>query len=128
MRAVLMSMKKEWWEKMLTGEKTLEVRRSAPRSKDGREFQWPLTVLVYVSGTGGVQGQFTCPGWVKTNRPEMLVERSCVPLEDLQAYAKGGILCGWFVERVRKYDLPRTLGGYGVKRAPMSWQYIDIPF
>ena len=51
MRAVLMSMKPEWWEKILSGEKTLEIRKSAPQSKDGRAFRWPLTVLVYVSGT-----------------------------------------------------------------------------
>ena len=64
MRAVLMSMKPEWWEKILSGEKTLEIRKSAPQSKDGRAFRWPLTVLVYVSGTGAVQGKFTCWGWV----------------------------------------------------------------
>ena len=62
MRAVLMSMKPEWWEKILSGEKTLEIRKSAPQSKDGRAFRWPLTVLVYVSGTGAVQGKFTCWG------------------------------------------------------------------
>ena len=67
MRAVLMSMKPEWWEKILSGEKTLEIRKSAPQSKDGRAFRWPLTVLVYVSGTGAVQGKFTCWGWVRTN-------------------------------------------------------------
>ena len=58
MRAVLMSMKPEWWEKILSGEKTLAV------ATDGRAFRWPLTVLVYVSGTGAVQGKFTCWGWV----------------------------------------------------------------
>ena len=68
MRAVLMSMKPEWWEKILSGEKTLEIRKSAPQSKDGRAFRWPLTVLVYVSGTGAVQGKFTCWG-VGQNQP-----------------------------------------------------------
>ena len=76
MRAVIMSMKPEWWEKILSGEKTLEIRKSAPQSKDGRAFRWPLTVLVYVSGTGAMQGKFTCWGWVKTNLLEMLMERS----------------------------------------------------
>ena len=84
MKAVLMSVKPEWWEKILSGEKTLEIRKSAPQSKDGRAFRWPLTVLVYVSGTGSVQGEFTCPGWVKTNLLEILVERSGVKLEDVK--------------------------------------------
>ena len=128
MRAVLMSMKPEWWEKILSGEKTLEIRKSAPQNKDGRAFRWPLIVLVYVSGTGAVQGEFTCPGWVQTNLLEMLVFGSGVKLEDLQAYAKGGSLYGWLVEKPKKYYIPHTLEDFGVKKPPMSWQYVDIPF
>lgn len=128
MKAVLASVKQEWWEKILSGEKGLEIRKSAPQSKDGRAFRWPLTVLVYVSGTGSVQGEFTCPGWVKTNLPEMLVERSGVKLEDLRTYAKGGSLYGWVVKNPKKYYVPHTLEDFGVKRPPMSWQYVEIPF
>lgn len=61
MTAVLLSIKPEWWEKILSGEKTLEIRKTHPR-KDS--IEWPVTVLVYVSGTGAVQGQFRCPGEV----------------------------------------------------------------
>ena len=127
MRAVLMSMKPEWWEKILSGEKTLEIRKSAPQSKDGRAFRWPLTVLVYVSGTGEVQGQFICPGWVKTNLLEMLVDQSCVPLEDLRAYAKGGSLYGWVVQNPEKFDEPAQLAELGLERPPVSWCYVEIP-
>ena len=59
MLAVLMSMKPKWWEKILAGEKLLEIRKTHPQSE---ELYWPITVLVYVSGTGAVQGQFICPG------------------------------------------------------------------
>lgn len=59
MLAVLMSMKPEWWEKILAGEKTLEIRKTHPQNE---RLEWPVTVLVYVSGTGAVQGQFLCPG------------------------------------------------------------------
>lgn len=127
MKAVLASVKPEWWEKILSGEKTLEIRKSAPQSKDGRAFRWPLTVLVYVSGTGEVQGQFICPGWVKTNLLEMLVERSGVKLEDLRTYAKGGSLYGWLVENPEKYDAPSPLAEFGLNAQPMSWRYVEIP-
>lgn len=126
MRAVLMSMKPEWWEKILSGEKTLEIRKSAPQSKDGRAFRWPLTVLVYVSGTGAVQGQFVCPGWVKTSLLEMLVDRSRVKLEDLRTYAKGGSLYGWLVVNLEKYDTPSPLAEFGLNAPPMSWRYVEI--
>ena len=53
MLAVLMSMKPEWWEKILAGEKTLEIRKTHPQNE---RLEWPVTVLVYVSGTGAVTG------------------------------------------------------------------------
>lgn len=126
MKAVLMSIRPEWWEKILSGEKTLEIRRSAPASKDGRKFKWPLTVLVYVSGTGAIQGRFTCPGWIKTNLLHTMVARSGVELKDLETYARGGSLYGWAVEAPKRYDVPRKLEEFGVSRPPMSWQYVEV--
>lgn len=127
MKAILASVKPEWWEKILAGEKDLEIRKSAPQSKDGRKFTWPLTVLVYVSGTGAIQGQFTCPGWIKTNYLQMLVDQSRVPLEDLRKYAKGGSLYGWMVQNPEKFDEPARLAELGLERPPMSWCYVEIP-
>lgn len=135
MKAVLMSVKPKWWEKILSGEKTMEIRKSAPQDKGGRVFRWPLTVLVYVSGTGAVQGQFTCTGWARTGAPDTcvdkilwdtLVERSGVKLEDLRAYAKGGNLYGWVVKNPHKYDTPSPLAEFGLNHPPMSWQYVEI--
>ena len=87
MRAVLLSIKPEWWEKILAGEKDLEIRKTAPRAGAGGAEPWPLLVLAYVSGTGAVLGQFLCMGWVKSNCFRYLASRSCVPAEDLEKYA-----------------------------------------
>ena len=57
MKAVLLSLKPEWWEKILTGEKDMEIRKTAPQGGAGEPEPWPVLVLVYVSGTGGVQGK-----------------------------------------------------------------------
>ena len=103
------------------------IRKSAPQSKDGRAFRWPLTVLVYVSGTGAVQGKFTCWGWVKTNLLEMLVERSGVSMEALRAYAKGGSLYGWVIQSPEKFNTPSPLAEFGLTSPPMSWRYVEIP-
>ena len=46
MLAVLMSMKPEWWEKILAGDKVLGIRTTHPQSRDDAELEWPLTVLV----------------------------------------------------------------------------------
>lgn len=103
MLAVLMSMKPEWWEKILDGEKTLEIRKTHPQNE---RLEWPVTVLVYVSGTGAVQGQFLCPGEVSYRTMQDLEKMSCVPREDLLKYAKGRRLSGWIVQSPEKFDAP----------------------
>ena len=35
MKAVLLSLKPEWWEKILTGEKDMEIRKTAPQGGAG---------------------------------------------------------------------------------------------
>ena len=127
MKAVLMSMKREWWEKILSGEKRLEIRKTAPTGGAGEPEPWPLLVLVYVSGTGAVQGQFLCNGWVKTNLLRYLAGASCVPEADLEKYAAGKSLCGWIVSAPEAYDTPSPLAEFGLERPPMSWQYVEIP-
>lgn len=127
MTAVLLSIKPEWWEKILSGEKTMEIRKTAPSTKRNAEMEWPLTVFVYVSGTGGVQGKFSCGGYVKTNLFKMLVERSCVPIRDLYAYAGGKQLCAWLISEPEKFDTPSPLAEFGLTHSPVSWQYIEIP-
>lgn len=127
MKAVLMSMKPKWWEKILSGEKSLEIRKTAPEGGAGEPEPWPLLVLVYVSGTGEVQGQFWCNGWVRTNLLSYFVDQSCVPLHDLEEYADGKSLCGWIVKDPEKYDEPSPLAEFGLSRPPMSWQYVEIP-
>lgn len=127
MLAVIMSMKPEWWEKIQTGEKTLEIRKSAPKHENNPAIEWPMLVLVYVSGTGAVQGQFICQGWIKTNLLENLEKRSCVPLDELREYANRKSLYGWMISSVEKYETPEPLAEFGISRPPMSWQYIELP-
>ena len=124
MLAVLMSMKPEWWKKILTGDKVLEIRKTHP--KDER-LEWPVTVLVYVSGTGTVQGQFLCPGEVSYRTVQDLEEMSCVQQEDLLKYARGKRLSGWLVRAPEQFDTPCHLAEFGLDRPPMSWQYVEIP-
>lgn len=129
MKAVLMSMKPEWWEKIKSGEKTLEIRKNHPTAGAGETGLWPLLVLVYISGTGEVRGQFMCNGWVKTNFLPYLSGPSCVSLEQLEEYAggPGKSLCGWIVTEAQEYTTPSLLAEFGLNRPPMSWQYVEVP-
>ena len=98
-----------------------------PLDPQNERLEWPVTVLVYVSGTGAVQGQFLCPGEVSYRTMQDLEEMSCVPREDLLKYAKGRRLSGWIVQSPEKFDAPSPLAEFGLDRPPMSWQYVEIP-
>ena len=107
----------------------MEIRKTAPQGGAGEPDPWPMLVLVYVSGTGGVQGKFHCPGYVKTNLLAGLQRRACIPMGDLVDYAggPGKSVCAWIVENPEKFDEQRPLAEFGLTRPPMSWQYIEIP-
>jgi predicted transcriptional regulator len=85
-------------------------------------------VFVYVSGTGAVQGEFTCPGCIGTNLVQILEKQSCVSLEDLKRYAGGKSIYGWIVKSPKKYDRPKPLSEFYLSGPPVSWQYIDLLF
>ena len=74
---VILSLHERWWKKMLAGEKILEIRKTAPAKKD-REYR----VIVYVTGGGGVCGEFICTDFMKIKIfPELLEthrEQSCL--------------------------------------------------
>ena len=50
MRAALMSIKPEWWEKILAGEKTMEIRKTAPQGGAGEPDPVSYT---HLHGAGG---------------------------------------------------------------------------
>lgn len=126
MKAVLLSIKPEWWAKILSEEKTLEIRKTAPMAflHQTSVLNKPFTVYVYVSGTGQVCGKFTCPGWFSTGNMWEISGPSCVPAADLHRYAGAKReVVAWKVQDPEAF-LPVPLSAFGVKRAPMSWQYI----
>lgn len=58
-KVVLLSIKKQWLDKILAGEKTIEVRKTRPW-----EFEYPFTVLCYETkkegGSGKIVAAFVC--------------------------------------------------------------------
>lgn len=121
MPVVILSLHQKWWQKMVTGEKILELRKTKPRCAA------PFRVLVYVTGGVGVVGEFVCPEVLEIKNFREAEGKSMVPARDIYNYAAGSRkkVYGWEVSAVREYEKPLTLAALGVKRAPQSWQYID---
>lgn len=54
MKAVLISIRPEWCEKIINGKKTIEVRKTRPKMNP------PFKCYIYKCGNGKVIGEFLC--------------------------------------------------------------------
>ena len=139
-RDVLMSLNPQWFVPIMQGKKTIEVRKRAPLQEH------PYKVYLYCTKggdgvfrfeangqfepylmNGTVCGEFTCvstteytPPWGKVPGGTYL---SAKQLYEYQGTAEK--LCFMAIQNPILYDEPLSLTDFGLKRAPMSWQYVE---
>ena len=143
MKAILMSIKPKWCELIFGGEKTIEVRKTAPKLKP------PFKVYMYETqgatvtpwvdedghfifkGRGQVVGEFVCDSVVtmicakidvKKCRALQKCERysagTCLTAKELYEYSKGDWFYGWHITNPKRYDTPKELNEF---RKPDVW-------
>lgn len=141
-KAVLISIHPRWCEKIASGEKTIEVRKTRPK------LNTPFRVYIYCTlpkyphedfiatdypkpqfyGGGKVIGEFICdriceletrsPGgsyYVKgEDQPTTndVARQSCLTLGDMRAYLKSKTGYGLHISRVKIYDAPKELSEF----------------
>jgi predicted transcriptional regulator len=142
MKSVLISIRPEWVEKIVNGEKTIEVRKSAPKelpfkayiycTKDrknllpiehGKVLQkvnfWENTDAYY--GFGRVIGEFICDKvdeytfshYEAEYRVTHVEQKAmCLNQPELIRYGKGKTLYGWHISDLKIYDKPKELNEF----------------
>lgn len=126
MRTVLISIKEKFWRLILSGEKSLEIRKARPKN-----IEYPFRVVCYISGRG-ILGAFICDGIIKTNDYPRLAEDGRLSLGEVFEYANGitgntnNCLYGWHVEEGTpvEFDSALRIETAGLRRPPQSWCYI----
>ena len=154
-KAVMLSIRPKWVEKIANGEKTIEVRKTRPK------LQTPFKCYIYCTqpkyphedfiltdypkpqfyGGGKVIGEFTCDQfWIGTphNTNPLFCMAACMDGFDTEKYAKGKTLYGWHISDLRIYDTPKELSEFTglrdtkfgaapheIKRPPQSWCYVE---
>lgn len=133
-RKVVLSIHKNFLDKILAGEKTIEVRRSFPK-----KLPLPFTILFYETGNGGgtkrIRAKATCNGFdllhiADFQREQMetlkaFSQKSCLSHAALSEYiGQRQVLFGWRLENIVPLD--SDLDEVGVRRAPQSWCYTYI--
>lgn len=154
-KAVLISIRPEWVEKIANGEKTLELRKTEPK------LETPFKVYIYctagnlsckvssgifcnISGGRLVVGEFVCDrigiiwggGYLKM--PESAFAGSCLNMYQIDTYLDGKDGHSWHISNLKIYDVPKPLSkfkglrktkfGYvpvEIKRPPQSWCYVE---
>ena len=150
-RAVLISIRPKWCEKIADGEKTIEVRKTRPK------LETPFRCYIYrtkgiiphiINGKwvkievgGTVVGEFVCDKIYElaplNHAPDDVEQMACLTREEIVQYLRG-IGYGWHISNLRIYDHPRDLWEfivlrktkYGlapvpITRPPQSWQYVE---
>lgn len=125
-KSVLISIRPKWCEKIASGEKTIEVRKTKPK------LETPFKCYIYctkdgdlrrlVGSRGKVIGEFTCDRVdliVPTTEPygiydidDDYVLQTCLENGALWDYGHGQPLYGWHISDLKIYDTPRALSDF----------------
>ncbi|HIZ42262.1 MAG TPA: ASCH domain-containing protein [Candidatus Gemmiger excrementigallinarum] len=140
MNYILMSIRTRYAALILSGKKTLEIRKTAPK---GLREDCEITVLLYESkregGRGVIVGSFVCRSIRLVTEAEVreVCRRACLNHDELLAYAErpqripgagnstptpGGRVYAWSVENPVTFEKPLLLRDVGVSCPPQSWR------
>lgn len=140
-KAVLISIRPKWCEKIINGEKTIEVRKTRPKMKT------PFKCYIYCTrdkhlafmqnqagtnliacmdvdaaipvggaiGNGKVIGEFTCDRIYElaplNHAPDDVEQQACLTREEIVRYLKG-VGYGWHISDLKIYDTPKELSEF----------------
>lgn len=134
MKSVLISIQPKWCEKICNGEKTIEVRRSAPKEvpfkcyiyeTKGQYVKFTHGALTkYGYGRGKVIGEFICDKIDKFNLPypayfnevpqevKDLIKSACLTMTETHHYLGQKAGYCWHISDLKIYDKPRELSEF----------------
>lgn len=135
-KAVLISIRPEWCEKIINGRKTIEVRKTRPK------MDTPFKCYIYKCGNGKVVGEFLCDQIININGagriPSDVARPTCLEPAELHRYLGAATGFGWRISDLRVYDHPRDLWEFTglrqtkfglapgpITRPPQSWRYVE---
>ena len=149
-KAVLISIRPEWCQKIMDGQKTIEVRKTRPKMNP------PFKCYIYKCGSGKVIGEFLCNKIIEDRtygHNEEFYRAACMSACDVAAYAMQSPMYGWHISNLKIYDHPREMSsfrgackndwwcescamysersgtcrnaGLQITRPPQSWRYVE---
>lgn len=130
-KAVLISIRPKWCEKIISGEKTIEVRKNRPK------LETPFKCYIYKTlpkrrdwndTDGRIIGEFVCEritplynictdDWKRLagglhNIEKKIVSQACLTEAQLHTYAGGKNCFAWRISNLKIYDTPKGLNEF----------------
>ena len=141
-KAVMLSIRPKWCEKIANGEKTIEVRKTRPKMNTPFKCYIYCTLPKYPHedfiatdyprpqfyGGGKVIGEFTCDRIYElaplNHAPDDVEKQACLTREEIVNYLKGTGY-GWHISDLHIYDTPKELSEferpYGCNECNAKW-------
>lgn len=131
MKSVLISIRPQWVEKIASGQKTIEVRKTAPKCEVPFKCYIYETKGQYIKfihgahtkygyGCGKVIGEFVCDyvkEYTSNERGWYCYDlETCLLCDEIAGYGKGKTLYGWHISDLKIYDKPRELSEFYTKK------------
>lgn len=127
---IILSIKPKWAELIYSGKKTIEWRKSFPKTEKVLGESIEKVLLYETAPVKKITGFFTLKEiacYLVSSvcaQPEYIIKRGCVPLVDLVKYRENvDCLYGWMIDKVTKFHEPYGLEYVNLKRPPQSWCY-----
>lgn len=139
-KAVLISIHPKWCNLIVSGRKTIEIRKSAPSQKT------PFRCYIYCTvPKKAVIGEFVCDRVENLDIPMVVpplplttgeahnIYDACLEISDVMRYADGrGFLCCWHISELNIYKEPLSLTEFryanrdqAITKPPQSWCYVE---
>ena len=139
-KSVLISIRPEWCEKIASGQKTIEIRKTRPKIETPfkcyiyqTRHKWVCSLLRILgkdglaerleSEKGKVIGEFICNGMLshcESSNADLAEQQSCIKMDKLFDYAQGKELYGWHISDLVIYDKPKELSEF--KGRKLVWR------
>ena len=132
MKSVLIAIRPQWAEKIVRGEKTIEVRKTVPKEvpfkayiyctkeKKQDDIIWAGIFGDRGKWNGRVIGEFICNNaseldyvYYWNNGYEF---ETCLTYRQVADYGKGKTLYGWHISDLKIYDKPKELSEFYTKK------------
>ena len=145
-KEVLISIRPEWCAKIISGEKSLEIRRTKPTIEPPfrchiyctKDKRGGITGFIkpdgnYIFSNGNVIADFICDKIIDIGVPypaysaqmnQEILEAACLSYSEMHRYAGHKTVYGLHISDLHIFDHSKSLNEYGMIRPPQSWCYV----